>query len=614
MSTKFSFNYLYFGFLFFLLFFLQIFSLPFSKGGFFFLGESLCQTMISVLVLITITFWIEKKCSFFYKAWVVLLFFLPLVYIVDFFLLSLMDAPLSHGINIFLGQGVGKLFLSLRAANINTPILLLIATALFSLPFIALWVERFTKRFTQKRPFHLSFSLVCKLAGVFFSFLLFFDLAITATLLPSFHNRYQHRLPWGTNLFSPHPLASISFSSSLKPIECHKLLPHYKKQTTPLPNIYLFIVESLRKDAIDAKTAPSLFSFQKENLALPLTYSSANFSPISWFSIFHSIFPFYWREYREQNGSLPLALLKQLGYKIHLFSSAELEYFLMDTSIFGKGHELADHYCAIEQSIEVCERDRTAVSLLKNAISLEENREGNCFIIFLDSTHSEYSCPKNFPTRFAPMAATIPYLFLVQSRSSLLAVKNRYYNALSYVDSLFGSFLEHLKEKNLYNSSIIVFTADHGEEFFEEEALFHGTHLNNPQTRIPIFYHFPHHHLKVQTEMTSHIDIFPTLLHFLTQDLSFSSFFDGVSLFAPHPWPYILTVHQNGGEAPYFLSLLNAKGRLIGKLQKKIFQARQFEIISVKNLEDQEIETSSPAFQEVSSYFSNAFDPLLQKK
>ncbi len=612
MFQKFSFNYLYFGFLFTLFSLLHFLSLPMTKEGLLFLGESLCQTTLSIFALIAATLLIEKKCSFFYKPWIALLFFLPLLYLIDFFLLSLMDAPLSHGINIFLGQGIGKLFVSLRAANINTPLLVFISITLLSLPLLALWIDYRTKKYTQKRPLYLSCSHLLKFFVFFSALLMVFDYSICKTLSLSHLSRLERRLPWGTTLFSPPPLSLISFADALnRPLE--EKIPSLQSKEN-LPNIYLFIVESLRNDAITEKTAARLFSFQKQNISLPMTFASANFSPISWFSIFHGRFPIYWRERLEKKGSLPLSLLKQLGYKIHLFSSAELEYFHMDESIFGPDHQLADEYCALPQEMEVCARDAQAISLLQNALCQKENGNGNCFIIFLDSTHSEYSWPKNFPPLFAPFSSTIPYLFLSQSRSFLPCVKNRYYNAIHYIDHLFGSFLDTLKENHLSDSSIIVFTADHGEEFFEEGALFHGTHLNNPQTRIPIYYQFPKCDLKVQTEMTSHIDIFPTLLHFVSQDPSLSSLFDGASLFASARWPYILTVHQNGGKTPYIISLLHEKGRLIGKLKKNIFESKQFEIISLKNLKDEEIEKNDPSFQELTGEFSDVFAPFFRKR
>jgi hypothetical protein len=613
MSKKFSFNYLYFGFLFLLLSLLHFLSLPMTKAGLLFFGESLCQTLIGIFILIAISYWIEKKCPFLYKSWVTLLFFLPLIYLIDFCLLALMDVPLSYEVNIFLDQGIGKFFVALRAANINTPILLLIAATLFALPFTALWLDRLTKTFLQQRPIYLSFSFLLKSSAFFGMLLLAFDFSIYHTLSLSCQDRYQRRLPWGTTLFSPHPLSSIAFSSQLKRLRQSENIPTLKPREN-LPNIYLFVVESLRKDAITEETAARLFSFQKENISLPITFASANFSPISWFSIFHGLFPIYWRETMENKGSVCLSLLKQLGYKIHLFSSAELEYFHMDESIFGPKHQLADEYCAMPQNMEVCERDAKVISLLQNALNQKENAQGNCFIVFLDSTHSEYSWPKNFPSHFAPITTTIPYLFLLQSHALLPHVKNRYFNAIRYVDSLFGSFLDTLKEKQLQDSSIVIFTADHGEEFFEEGALFHGTHLNNPQTRIPIFYQFPKSDCKVQTKMTSHIDIFPTLLHFLTQDASLADLFDGVSLFASHRWPYILTVHQNGGKTPYVLSLLNQKGRMIGRLDKNIFQSKEFSVISMKNSKDEEIEENDPAFGELANEFTNAFDPFFRKR
>ncbi len=55
-----------------------------------------------------------------------------------------------------------------------------------------------------------------------------------------------------------------------------------------------------------------------------------------------------------------------------------------------------------------------------------------------------------------------------KSRKEMHAIKNRYLNSIAYVDSLMKQMLDSLKEKGLYEKTLIVITGDHGEEFLDE--------------------------------------------------------------------------------------------------------------------------------------------------
>jgi membrane-anchored protein YejM (alkaline phosphatase superfamily) len=295
----------------------------------------------------------------------------------------------------------------------------------------------------------------------------------------------------------------------------------------------LFIIETLRKDFITEQFAPHLHAFGKENIQFQFSHSNANSTQQSWFAIFHSLNPLHWANFPKV-GSAPLQILKDIGYKVHVYSSADLRYFEMDQMIFGTERVLADdleEYAKLP--IESWEKD----ALVMNAFEKATHSEcGNIYLFFLDATHSEYSFPPK-KTIFQPIIKKIDYLTMnVKNIEPLI---NRYRNSVYYIDTLMNRFTTFLKEKNLYDKAIIAITGDHGEEFFEDGSLFHGTHLNEAQTSVPIFFKFPDQH-KVYTNSVSHIDIFPTILDYVTKrncDL-----FDGKSIFQTKRSPYRFTV------------------------------------------------------------------------
>jgi len=61
-----------------------------------------------------------------------------------------------------------------------------------------------------------------------------------------------------------------------------------------------------------------------------------------------------------------------------------------------------------------------------------------------------------------------------------------YDNNLSYVDRAFQRFVIWLRKKGVYERTVILFTSDHGEQFWEHGASLHGHTLYEEEIRIPL--------------------------------------------------------------------------------------------------------------------------------
>jgi uncharacterized protein len=351
-------------------------------------------------------------------------------------------------------------------------------------------------------------------------------------------------------------------------------------------------------------------AFAKRHIDPTLTYSNANFTYLSWFSLFHSSYPFYWTHIRDtwKEGSIPLQLFKKLGYKIRVFSSADLNYFQMDRVIFGNDRQLVDSiYEYFPLNLEPCERDRIAT---QDLIGSDRESEGNLFLIFFDSTHSEYSSP-DFMRPFQPAAPSLDYLGITRSEKDLELLKNRYRNAIHWVDYLLGTFFDHLKACSQYDDSVVLITGDHGEEFFEEGSLFHGTHLNEWQTRVPLFYKLSSASPSSHIALSTHLDIFPSLLHILTGRHDFAPFFDGQSIFSADRCPFAFTMQHNGVDIPYEFRLTNGNVQLLGRFLNPphIYTVPAIELISLKTCSGEPVEERMTLDD-----WSAAFDLLLKKE
>ncbi|MEI6242525.1 MAG: sulfatase-like hydrolase/transferase, partial [Chlamydiota bacterium] len=192
-------------------------------------------------------------------------------------------------------------------------------------------------------------------------------------------------------------------------------------------------------------------------------------------------------------------------------------------------------------------------------------------------------------------------------------IKARYKNAIHYIDSLFGATLNHLKEKGLYDNSIIIFTGDHGEEFFEEGYFFHGSRLSRMQTQIPIYYKFtsqlPH---EIQNKkFTSQMDIFPTIFHHILGKNDFNEVLEGNSLLDQSKWPFVITSRYNASRSPYEFFFHNGEKKLYLRLEdiKHITKSKRVQVLSLQDKNGNNTHFSTEefhnAFQKIFPYFNS---------
>jgi arylsulfatase len=92
----------------------------------------------------------------------------------------------------------------------------------------------------------------------------------------------------------------------------------------------------------------------------------------------------------------------------------------------------------------------------------------------------------------------------------------RYDGEVAEVDRQLGRLLDALRERGLFEESLVVFTADHGEAFGEEGLHFaHGEGLGEALLRVPLLLHVPGEPAAVRGDAVRLIDVAPTALALL---------------------------------------------------------------------------------------------------
>lgn len=612
-------NYIYFGFYFAFLVFLSASSIfvKESLGGarmFFFLYAA-GQVALETSVLVFLGVYIRRRLGkgpflFFIGATFVSL----LLHFLDYLLDRILDLSVWDTIGFVLDENFHNFFFLLDASGVPLWAWGLAFIAMTLVPLLGIFLYRFTESLTEKKPLPFRpekylLAFFCIPAGLFF-----WDVSASRIIHPDAYTAFLQSLPWKFTLLEPKsvvlPLAGRLHDA---PDEREVLAAIGEDETrlVKMPNIYFFVVESLRRDIVTPDTAPNLYAFSKEVVPYDYTLSNANGTNLSWFSIFHSQFAHHWSNHKKRNwemGSPPLALLKKWGYKIHVYTSAQLGYYGLEKLLFGKENNLLDSYQTFHHSppLKAADGDTEALYKLQKDISEDPSlHQGQVFIVFWDSTHFDYSWPRHWTPKFLPFASDFAYFKAFYSEKNIELIKNRYRNAVHYVDSLFGQFMKTLPDKE---ESIVLLTGDHGEEFFEHGHLFHNSHLTEEQTLVPIYMKFGSMYPDIGLNIASQIDIFPSLIDYLSSKTY--PYLEGQSVFRAKRWPYAVVSRFNASRSPFEFYIHNGKHKLIARFPDRhdIFQSETLQIRSLRKADDTFL---IDAPEQIDSWIEGEFGPAL---
>ncbi len=625
-ETKSSLNYIYFGLLFVSLAFIQVyhvlligFSEPLIAN--LYMSVAILESAIEVAILSWISvFLLSRKLNLIHTLYLCAISLFFLLRFVDFAIVRLMDVSVWRWIELVFQETLRNFIEMMHAANINLTIFMIILLGLIGVIASSYFFFRISNRICKKKPYYFSSKKAISCCLLSFLALGIVDVFLYMVQVPTDALRYSKALPWKRtlldareNIIEVKGYLKISQTDVTSLDEMDSNLFSLERK----PDLFLFVVESLRDDFLTENVSPNLVQFRNENCQFAKSLSVANGTHKSWFSLFYSLYPFYWTKYQPiqwNQGGVPLTLLKKMGYQINVYASSRLNYYAMDEVLFGKKGHLIDHLHEFrsEVSLSASKTDSMAIEKLCLDIKNSDQKGGRVFIVFLESTHFDYSWPEDQKPLFSVVKEKIDYMEMVCNRRNLDDVKNRYRNAVHYVDELFGSFEKTLKEKEFWNDSVIVFTADHGEEFNEHGCIFHASSLSLPQLKIPLYIKLGQDQIGSilnQSRMASQMDIFPTFFHYIVGENSLASLFQGESLFGSQKKSFTLGARYNASQAPYEFYIQKGGYRLILEFcnQRDIFHSR---FLKVKSILDEKEESIPFSHSFVQNQFGEILDQL----
>jgi membrane-anchored protein YejM (alkaline phosphatase superfamily) len=305
---------------------------------------------------------------------------------------------------------------------------------------------------------------------------------------------------------TPAPAHDPASSSSL-------VYPLHEVDCAPArrPNIVLLLLESWRFDAMDEVVSPHIYRFAQRASVFRNHFSSGNSTPSGVFSLFYGIHPTYWTAVKANAATIDNPVLMDVlaanGYAFGIFADSHFDRHKIKDTIFS-GIEVQEDFAG--RSPDANDRDLTD-RLFEFAEA--SHRAGRPFFAFAfyKSTHFSYYYPRDSAV-FTPSRKL--NVALATGKRDRTLYLNDYRNAVHYVDSLIGDLLQRMEAAGMLDSTIVVVTSDHGEEFNDNGANYwgHTSNFTGYQTRVPMIVYVPWREPRHVDAVTAHIDLPPTLL------------------------------------------------------------------------------------------------------
>lgn len=306
-------------------------------------------------------------------------------------------------------------------------------------------------------------------------------------------------------------------------------------------NVLILTVDALRADMLNPEVMPYTSEFARGAWQYLNHYSASNSTRGGIFGLFYGLPPSYWQ--MALNSGVPSIITQVVqakGYHYGIFTSANLYRPEFNATVFAGVPNLR-----VESKIkggDVIARDQDAIDDF--SAFLDNLPSGDRFLsfIFLDNVHA-YSYPEGMEPVFKPSPASINHMEL-KADSDPTPILNRYKNAAYYADQNVHKVLTLLESHGLLDSTIVIITADHGEEINDQGDNFwgHNSNFKDFQLKIPFVMKWPNTSPRVITEVTSAYDVTATLLpRVFGVTNPRSDYTIGYDLFQPEVRDFVLT-------------------------------------------------------------------------
>jgi arylsulfatase A-like enzyme len=298
-------------------------------------------------------------------------------------------------------------------------------------------------------------------------------------------------------------------------------LDQFTKGNNQFKHVILLTVDTLRADVLscygsEEASTPNIDQLSKDGILFTNAISPAPWTLPSLSSIMTGVSPivhkvtegnsqldgnFYTLAEHMKDAGYFTAAIVYNGYLSHYsnLSQGFLEYRFFPQYSIGNsvGVKLLEKFLPRE-----FESDTTTTGLTELAMEWIATNQDKDFFLWLHyyDPHVPYSPPSEFLPEGEPppnigTSFSEPWRIrggdFTPTSTEKKWIRDLYLGEVRYVDKSIGKFLDYLKKLGLYDESLIVFTSDHGEEFWEHGGYEHGHSLFNEVIRVPLIIKLP---------------------------------------------------------------------------------------------------------------------------
>jgi arylsulfatase A-like enzyme len=319
-------------------------------------------------------------------------------------------------------------------------------------------------------------------------------------------------------------------------------------------NVVLIQLEALRPDELAAggsalKVVPNIDNLAREGVVFNNNYSTATHSNYADIAPLSSQYPLRSRDTHvyPKSPSYPRVLiydvLKRIGYRTAIISSQNENWGNMLNYLDTPGLDDLLHSDNFDGDTYVPKNDIGFFSMNKKSGKVDDratidraigwiDRNGaGPFGIFLNlqSSHFPYEVGPGFRRPFGPEAIDFEPRFSSLEPETIAPMRARYRDSLAYADQQIGRLFSALKERGLWEKTIVIVTGDNGEAFMEHGFSGHANRLYDENLKTALVVRQPGRPPAVSNRLVQHVDIPPTILGCL--GLPKHPAFQGIDLF-----------------------------------------------------------------------------------
>jgi len=253
-------------------------------------------------------------------------------------------------------------------------------------------------------------------------------------------------------------------------------------------------------------TSPNLDAFATESLVFDRAYSAAPVTPTSFAAAFTGLYPYkVFIGWQLIPAPRLASVMQEAGYNTFaLLNNVQL----VDERHFDQGFEKFETGPWPEE--ELVEMTTSTIGA-----AVDDGRPFFGWVHFI-SPHAPYDF-REMSAHLAPLqpeepfAQTVPGDFEIKTDAELRRARDLYDGEIFYADHLFGELLAFLGKSGLLDSTIVIVTADHGEEFMDHGQVQHNA-LYEELVRVPLIIRHPDHPVGSRTDVPYiNLDLMPTI-------------------------------------------------------------------------------------------------------